>query len=229
MTEPALPPLLAHLVDTARGEQPPTDLRSRIHSRVGARERFPLRVLAFAVGAAAAAFGVILWIERPPRPPVMLQPERTALRESVPEEPLPVTERSLEAEPREVPSSVPSTLPPANSRPQPLTLQRELALLGEARAALAAGEPQRALLVLERHAALGKVMGARSQLHAEARVLRLEALSGTGQGARAAEEAREFVRTHPTSPLVDAAMRFIEPETSPADSAENPDHERTPP
>jgi hypothetical protein len=94
-------------------------------------------------------------------------------------------------------------------KPEPFTLQRELELLGQARAALAGNDPNAALLLLERLAAASKAAGVPGQLQAEARVLRLEALSRAGQEERASAEASDFVRRHPTSPLVDSARRLI--------------------
>ncbi|HYO95961.1 MAG TPA: hypothetical protein VER33_15690 [Polyangiaceae bacterium] len=78
-------------------------------------------------------------------------------------------------------------------------LRDEIRLLDRARAALESNEPRRALAELTRYRE--RFPGGAFQQ--EASVLRVEALSRSGQQARAASLAREFVSRHPDSPHVD--------------------------
>lgn len=78
-------------------------------------------------------------------------------------------------------------------------LRDEIRLLDRARAALESNEPRRALAELSRY----RQRFPRGAFQQEASVLRVEALSRSGEQARAASLAREFVSRHPDSPHVD--------------------------
>jgi hypothetical protein len=78
-----------------------------------------------------------------------------------------------------------------------------LGLLQRIQKALRAGEPRRALELLDADAELE-----RGNFAAEARLMRIEALDGMGRQGEAAALAREFVRLYPHSPLADRARRF---------------------
>jgi hypothetical protein len=94
-----------------------------------------------------------------------------------------------------------ATLPAAPA----LGLSEELALLKEARIALRAGEARRALDVLDRHARARAADG----LHAEATLLRIEALAALGRRAEASQLAARFVHENPFNALADRAKSFI--------------------
>jgi hypothetical protein len=86
-------------------------------------------------------------------------------------------------------------------------LRAEIALVDAARAALRAGAPDRALALLQRHAA---TYGA-GTFAPEATALRIEALAATGRTAEARAAAQRFVADHPDSPLSDRVARFAAP------------------
>src|SRR5439155_11813628 len=77
------------------------------------------------------------------------------------------------------------------------SLVEEVALLDRAREALVAGDPRRALAALDAYerARVG------TRLAAEATLLRIEGLLASGDRARAASLAAEFLRAHPERPV----------------------------
>ena len=88
-------------------------------------------------------------------------------------------------------SSPATTAPPGSTR----QLEREVALLDAARRALAAGNPQRALSILDRHAhELG-----RGALRPESTIVRVQALLATGQRAAAERAAEPILTSTPSS------------------------------
>jgi len=90
------------------------------------------------------------------------------------------------------------------------SLVQEIALLDRARESLLAGDPRRTIALLDAYerARVG------TSLAAEATLLRIEALLGSGEQARAASLASEFLRSHPESPVADR-MRAIIHDASP--------------
>jgi len=84
-------------------------------------------------------------------------------------------------------------------------LNDELAALGAARDALAAGNAVKAMKALDYYDATlrGK------KLRAEARVLRMEALATSGQRKAASRLAERFIAAEPTHPLADRARSFL--------------------
>jgi hypothetical protein len=82
----------------------------------------------------------------------------------------------------------------------PGSLGDQLAQLQRARAALRSGHAAQALELIDAYQLGGQAFGA------EASLLRIEALAATGERARAAERARQFLRDYPNSPLVDRAQ-----------------------
>lgn len=94
---------------------------------------------------------------------------------------------------RETPSSDPAP------RPRAPRLGPELALLGEARAAIAAREPDRALALLDTF----DRMYPASVLEPEAEVVRMEARIARGDRDKARALARDFVERHPGSPYLE--------------------------
>jgi hypothetical protein len=110
---------------------------------------------------------------------------------------------------RAIPAPLPSHAPPA------ATLSDELDALKRAETALASGNARDALAALDRydHVLHG------DKLRAEAALLRMDALSRSGQAAQAAALAARFVAENPGSPLVDRARSFLAPSPPPASSA----------
>lgn len=226
MTEPDLPDSARRLFDAARRERPRADLEERIRASLARPARPPplyVVALPFVVIASAAAGAFLLFKGNSfTGRHVALHADQVATSSEADPRLF-----ELEQHGRETPSvsGATSSRAPAESssdapvsssatitkkpKPEPFTLQRELELLGQARAALEAHDPDAALLLLERLAAASKAAGVPGQLQAEARVLRLEALSRAGQDERASAEASDFVRRYPTSPLVDSARRLI--------------------
>jgi hypothetical protein len=90
-------------------------------------------------------------------------------------------------------------------------LRREIALIDAARSALRAGAPERALALLQRHAAIYRA----GTFRPEATALRIEALAASGRTAEAGVLARRFVAEHPQSPLSERVARIADLKTSP--------------
>jgi hypothetical protein len=105
--------------------------------------------------------------------------------------------RPVPAAPRRAPAQDPEQ-PPQDS------LAQQLEQIKAVRAALRAGEPQRALELIEAYRARGNG----DKLAAEASLLRIEALAMSGQKAAATEAALEFANDYPNSPLIDRALSY---------------------
>jgi hypothetical protein len=97
----------------------------------------------------------------------------------------------------------PSAATPPAEAPR-ASLGEQLEQLKLARAALRAGDHQRALQLLDAYRAqpTGRELGA------EASLLRIEALALSGQRDAAAREARQFASDYPNSPLIDRALSY---------------------
>lgn len=231
MTEPELPPRVRDLFVAARNERPSADLAARVVTRAREPERRPTAVYVLWIAAPFAAAALLaVWFVQPAAPVFVRhaeteltphRPHTNTAQEDQGALPLPsaaVHARELDvvdgerASPTVVKGAsavVASTSAKASSpspNVEPFTLQRELELLGQTKAALAANDAKTALRVLSRYQSLSATRG---QLRAEAEVLRLEALSQNGQSEMAASEARKFLERRPTSPLVDKAKRFL--------------------
>jgi hypothetical protein len=167
---------------------------------------------------ATLAAGAALWMTRNsgyPKPPEDMAP-RSASVSAVPavQFPAPVVRPPAPAQPapsplpevRAIPSSLPS--PPAPTRRNVAaqlsstarvedSFSMELAMIERARTALAAGHPDAALGTLDDYEARFEtpIFGD------EADVLRIEARSALGDRALSAALARQFLATHPSSPL----------------------------
>jgi hypothetical protein len=85
------------------------------------------------------------------------------------------------------------------------TLRDELAMLDEARKALAGGDANRALRLLDDH---GRVYPVR-RLGAEATVMRIEALRARGDLAQAASIGERFLAQHPNGPYATRVRSLI--------------------
>ena len=207
----ALAPVAEHLFAAGRGERPSNTARARAleqamaSARSAARRRFAGVVAAIAVAAGVAC---IVAYEGAAEDPAAIDAEPPLARALAPEPELPASAES--------PALAPSVAIPGDPRdayprgrvgsPPALTLADELALLQRARAAIAAGDAERALVELDRHrrGATG------AQLGDEATLLRIEALIRAGRGDEAAALARAFARDNPGSPLVDRARSLAE-------------------
>jgi hypothetical protein len=97
----------------------------------------------------------------------------------------------------------PSALLPVHSAQ--VSLSEELDALKVVSSALAAGDSKGALAGLDQydHVLKGK------RMRAEATLLRIEALSRSGQAGAASALAQQFVDKNPESPLVDRARSFV--------------------
>lgn len=90
--------------------------------------------------------------------------------------------------------------PPAAS-----TLGQEVAHLGKVEAALASGDPARALSILEEY----RARFVPKRLGLEAEVLTIQALHDSGSRATARERAQKFLQRHPSSPLGAKARQYL--------------------
>jgi hypothetical protein len=104
--------------------------------------------------------------------------------------------------PVEVPAPPP---PPRRSAPSRAPLAGELAVLDAATAAVAAGNSQRGLTLLDAYAKDYP----RGRLGVEAEVLRIDALAQSGQKGAAASAAQRFLQRHPDSVLAVRARRYL--------------------
>jgi hypothetical protein len=104
------------------------------------------------------------------------------------------------------PTPTPIRIPTQTPIPNPThSLGEQLEQIKRARAALRAGDHQRALQLIDAY--LASPTG--GELGAEASVLRIEALAQSGQRDAAAREARQFASDYPNSPLIDRALSFV--------------------
>ena len=126
----------------------------------------------------------------PPAPaPVAPKTERV--------EPVPVTVPEL---PAEAPKAAPAEPVQREARAQPVSdIREEIRLLDQARGAVRSGSHEKALRVLAKY----DQKFPRGQFRQEVKVLRMEALEGRGESARAQELARKFLAEHPNSPHVE--------------------------
>jgi len=102
--------------------------------------------------------------------------------------------------------------PPVAARPavraaEPVSLAQELAALDAARATMARGDAQGALLLLDGYARTCP----QGRLRLEAELLRIDALARSGQTEAARRRAETFLRHHPGSVLAARARSFTEP------------------
>jgi len=205
---------LGMLLAAAKRETPRAEAREHALERALAAAHQPApsrrnRSLAATGVLLALAAAVALWtsVESARDAPANVTAERVPpLAQTNPTPDLPKPRAGASATSEDVPAT---GAPPAQvekpqaPRPAP-TLADEIAQLEAARAALGAGDPKRALALLDHytHATRGARLGD------EALVLRLDALTRAGRGAEAAALARDFVAKNPGSPLVDRARAF---------------------
>ncbi|MCA9593857.1 MAG: hypothetical protein KC776_11120 [Myxococcales bacterium] len=113
----------------------------------------------------------------------------------------------------EEPAAVASASAAPEAAPEP-DVAAEVALLDRARGAMARGDSAGAIAALRKHDAEFK----NGTLNPEADVLRIEALLGRGDSARAAGAARAFLASHGESPLVGRVRKLLQK----AQAAEKP-------
>lgn len=113
-------------------------------------------------------------------------------------EPVPVTVPEL---PAEAPKAAPSEPAPKETKQQQPVgdIREEIRLLDQARGAVRSGKHAQALRVLAKY----DQKFTRGQFRQEVKVLRMEALEGSGESKRAAELAKKFLAEHPNSPHVE--------------------------
>jgi hypothetical protein len=196
-------------------ERPTPELRERLLSVPRAQEssRFRPRFALIAAGVALAA-GAVLAVRAAsvdaPDVQIARETPRASGGAAMATPPGVVSEAPTAVAP--APAPLKARLPkkpentraaPAASAKAPRALGAELALLNEARSHLSAGDAARALQVLSRYAEAPN-----GSLHAEATLLRMEALVAAGRGGEAAALSREFIARYPESPLVDRARSF---------------------
>jgi hypothetical protein len=116
----------------------------------------------------------------------------------------PIVEPAPAVEPV-VPAAAPPAAPASPAAPDARRLAAEVALLDRARGELARGAPAASIAILDRHDA----EFADGQLHAEAALLRIEAVLRAGDRARAETLAAQFHERFPGSPLARRVRSLI--------------------
>ncbi len=196
----------ARLFAAARRERPARGVEQRtlaaMIDTLQARDDHRRARWQLAVPLLLAAAGAALYLAlRPPAP------------DSISREPLaPSPSAAAASSDRELPAALPSRRAPAapSRTPRPTasppapSLSAELTFLDRARGALERGEPTAALAELDAYQRAGG-----RRLREEAELLRIEALARTGDDVGAGNRARDFLATHPGSPLVDRARSFL--------------------
>ena len=151
-----------------------------------------------ALAAAVTAGAVGVWMSS--RPPVTTPSERVS-RAAAPAAPL------AAPAPFELGAATRSAAPArrhAGAATRAGDLPGEIALIDAARAAIRAGAPERALVLLRRYGATYSG----GTFRPEAAALRIEALAASGQVELARTLARDFVAKHPDSPLSERVARL---------------------
>jgi hypothetical protein len=162
----------------------------------------------FGAATALAAGAALLAGQHESAERITAEPSSTVLRRP---------QRAVSSGPAVAPTpvvGVVSSATPRNTASAPLpvlsaqvSLSDELDALKVVSSALAAGDTKGALAGLDHydHVLKGKKM------RAEATLLRIEALSRSGQAGAASALAQQFVEKNPESPLVDRARSFVKP------------------
>ena len=204
------------LFDAAREEPVPEDAMARVLDAARARQLAPVPRLSRAVkwsllGAAAAlAAGTALLVGRHESAERISAEPSSALMRGPHEVGTAAPEPAPSALARMAPSVAPPTranapsASPLHSAAQ-VSLSDELDALKVASSALSAGDNQGALAALDRYDHVLKG----TKMRAEASLLRIEALSRSGQTQAASVLAQQFVDKNPESPLADRARSFV--------------------
>lgn len=213
-------------VPGVRPVEPPDADIARL-PRVTNKRRWSRASSAAALGLAAAVAWLIAGRARltePPREDYAIE----AVGEDMdstrsPQAPVPEEQRRAAQPPPAEPAVAPTAVTPASreharrlpsaepARTASLDLHGEIALLDQARQALAAGHHATVLRLLDRH----RTAAGDKQLAAEAALLRIETHAAAGRTATSARLARQFIRENPHSALSDRARAFTQADTHP--------------
>jgi hypothetical protein len=219
----------AELERVREGSARAPDEVSELASTRRQRRRGRRWVAVAAFAAAAASLVASLNATRPLDQDVLISAEQTGTRHQAPstqpEPPIPVLVPTQTQSPSPNPTQTQTPNPTQTQNPNPTQTQipspnpirsrtqvpspthslgEQLEQIKRARAALRAGDHQRALQLIDAYRALPTG----GELRAEASLLRIEALAQSGQRDAAAREAREFASDYPNSPLIDRALSF---------------------
>jgi len=208
----------ARLFEAARNEAPPAGAEQRAlqaAKRVIEQEGpgnvvFSARRkwIAAATFIALAAGSALLVRPREVNPGISAEP--TTYNQREPERGIVPPQQAASAAVPALPSAPVSAKPSPNLAPTvahsaAVSLSDELSALKVASSALSSGDTQAALAALDRYDRVLKGQ----KMRAEATLLRLEALSRSGQTEAASRLAQRFVEQNPGSPLVDRARSFV--------------------
>ena len=205
------------LLSAAAAERPPDEMTRRmglalgftavaapatavIATKVAAAKSITGWVAACTLAAAVTGGAVAIWrLSESPTPPPA--PARVIAAAAA----TPVARASEAAAPAAVrPSHHASSRRRTTAPPASNDLRDEIALVDAARAAMAGGAPERALVLLHRYAT--SYPG--GTFRPEVTVLRIEALAATGRRDEARALARDFVARHPDGPLSERVSRL---------------------
>jgi hypothetical protein len=202
------------LLSAVAGERPSRDLHRKMRLGIGlvgagalakaASANWHQLALAGAVvvglvtgGAIVAKQQVYRTIEQPAPQNVASPAPLAVAPKPVPMEPAPV--RAPELAP-EAPKAAAAEAVPKEARARPVAdIREEIRLLDQARGAVRSGRHAQALRILATY----DQKFSRGQFRQEVKVLRMEALEGSGESKRAAELAKKFLAEHPNSPHVE--------------------------
>ena len=172
--------------------------------------------LELTVVAGAALLGIAAWqsahtaslpaVTSSEAPPLVSAPvASTSAASSAPTvlEPAPTETVRVEDLPRAATSPAPAASPASPGDP----FEQELALVEQARAALAGGRGSECLVVAAQHR---KRFSNRGQFNEEIEVMRIEALAMTGDRARARAQAAQFLERHGDTPYAVRLRRVLE-------------------
>jgi TolA-binding protein len=196
------------LLNAVAAERPSRNLHRKMRFGIGlvgagamakaASANWHQLALAGAVVAGLVTGGVIVAEHDAARAPVVqsVAPAPVAPK-TEPMEPVPVTVPEL---PTAAPKAAPAEPAHKGGKAQPVAdIGEEIRLLDQARGAVRSGKHAQALRVIARY----DQKFPRGQFRQEAKVLRMEALEGSGESRRAAELAKKFLAEHPNSPHVE--------------------------
>lgn len=223
-------PFENRLLDAARNERVPDDMTARMSQglnlgaagtaagKVATGTFLSLKTGALIVVGAAALTGLVAFgLGRGAEP----REKAAAVVPQSPTPPAPTTAQSAAVAAPTANESPEPVLPPVpttrgatrtlgsgqsstGSRNREADLREEIGLLDEARAALAAGAPGKALVVLGQY----NHRFANGTFAPEALALRVEALTDTGDTTTARALARRFLKAYPNSPLAERVERL---------------------
>lgn len=170
------------------------------------------KLTAAGVAGGLLTFGVLGQVMEPPpepsSPPSESAPPRVVQRVEI-TPPTPVISDEATVEVAEEVKPIPRVVPRkgiAPSEPEPSALEREVAMIDAARAAVAQGEGSRALTILADHSR----QFPKGRLVPEAEYLRMQARSASGDAKGARNAARELLERHPSGPHSARARELLE-------------------